>query len=401
MGRRADHQFTLPDGRLVGYDLTRPGRVRRVRFLDPDGKRVELSTGCRTEADAHVEAAKIVLKTYFPKPDSLPGRATWDTALAELAATPGLRPDSVRGYAVAVRAFRATVPGTRGPAEVTPELAHRFKRLYLTGRTKRGKASDARTYARSPATCRTYLRSLRSLWNTHFRELGYVRDNPWAGVPYPEVERKAVKAPAEDRVAEFFAWLGARYPGWPLVRLFCEVKALAGCRTLDLCLVRSEQVAGGRLTFTAAQTKHRKERAVALPPDLFAALRALAGPTYLWERYTADARVHRPGPRNKPEFAPKTLYWAVTNIFREFNRARPGTRLKPHDLRKRAITLTAMASQNVDATAQAIGIDPQTARRYYLDAQAAFNADDLMRRMAGLLRPPTASGPATGQGDRT
>jgi hypothetical protein len=39
------------------------------------------------------------------------------------------------------------------------------------------------------------------------------------------------------------------------------------------------------------------------------------------------------------------------------------------------------------ATAQAIGINPQTARRYYLDAQAVFDSDALLKKMAGVLNP--------------
>lgn len=75
----------------------------------------------------------------------------------------------------------------------------------------------------------------------------------------------------------------------------------------------------------------------------------------------------------------------MSNIFREYNRAHPGKKVKPHDLRKRAITLTTLASGSVDATAQAIGIDPQTARRYYLDAQAAFDSEALLKKMADVL----------------
>jgi hypothetical protein len=53
---------------------------------------------------------------------------------------------------------------------------------------------------------------------------------------------------------------------------------------------------------------------------------------------------------------------------------------------ERAITLTALATQSVDQTAEAIGIDAQTARRYYLDAKQAFDGTDLLKRMTSVLK---------------
>lgn len=61
--------------------------------------------------------------------------------------------------------------------------------------------------------------------------------------------------------------------------------------------------------------------------------------------------------------------------------------MTPHSFRRRAITLIATATQSIDATAQAIGVSPATARRYYLDAQRAFNTDEIMKKVAGTLLP--------------
>jgi hypothetical protein len=97
-----------------------------------------------------------------------------------------------------------------------------------------------------------------------------------------------------------------------------------------------------------------------------------------------------PGPsrtRNRDTFDPQTLYWAVSNIFREYNTAHPGARVKPHNLRKRASTLTTVAAKSVDETARAVGIDPQTVRRYYLDAERAFDSDAPLTKMAHVLDP--------------
>ncbi len=56
-------------------------------------------------------------------------------------------------------------------------------------------------------------------------------------------------------------------------------------------------------------------------------------------------------------------------------------------IRKRAITLTTLATQSVDLTAEAIGIDPQTARRYYNDASKSFRGEELLKQMSNILRP--------------
>ena len=119
---------------------------------------------------------------------------------------------------------------------------------------------------------------------------------------------------------------------------------------------------------------------------MYATLESIKGKTYLWEKWPAEANTFRTGNRHHDEFSVKTLRWAISAIFAEYNRQNPTMRVKPHDLRRRAITLTAMTTQSVDATAQAIGIDPQTARRYYLDAQAAFDGQEIMKRMADVLK---------------
>src|SRR5262249_6846074 len=156
------------------------------------GKYLEFSTGVEVPRhwtpekdpppDAFTAAAKLVVKHYLPASDSHPIRTTWDQAMAHLEDTPDLRPDSIRGYRTAGRAVRAVLD-TRGPADVTPALAHTWKRQFLAGRYTWGKASDAKSYARSPTSCTTYLRSLRSLWSKHWKPAGFVKSNPWLDVP--------------------------------------------------------------------------------------------------------------------------------------------------------------------------------------------------------------------------
>ena len=75
----------------------------------------------------------------------------------------------------------------------------------------------------------------------------------------------------------------------------------------------------------------------------------------------------------------------MNNIFREYCEKHPDkANLTPHSMRRRAITITVTATQSVDATESAIGLNPATARRYYLDNQRAFNTDEYLPQAVGL-----------------
>jgi integrase len=391
MGQQNQHTHRLADGTVVGYSLTkRPGGYR-VRFIGPEGKRVERATGCRTKGEARDVSPGIIDQEFKPAATTVPAKADWDAALADLDKTPDLRPDSIRAYRTAVKAFRTLFPDVAGPADVTAAVAHQFKLRYQSEPYARGKASDAKTYKRSATSCKTYLRSLRSLWKKHFKPLGHVKSNPWLEVEYPNSPRgKRVRVPAEETVTAFFAWLEEKHPGWELPRLFVQVKMLAGCRTLDLCKVKSADLGVETLTLTAEATKTREARTVPLPAEVMKALRRVAGDKWLWGNSLAESKQYRACARTQQmaEYKPTTWSWTIQNLFREFNEGRDAkARLRPHDLRARAITVVATATQSVDATAQAMGVDPQTAR-HYLDASKAFDRSEILKKAANLLLPP-------------
>ena len=220
--------------------------------------------------------------------------------------------------------------------------------------------------------------------------MGFTNTNPWAEVPRPLVPKTLPSAPTETDVKLFFDWVDAK--GWEMMSAFLRVKALAGCRTANLCQVKSGQFdsASSVLTIDHTQDKTHRTRVVPLPADLAGTLDRIKGPEYLWESYTQSAKVHRPGRRNKTEFDPKTLYWAVLDLFEKYQKAHPNRPpIRSHDLRRRAITLTVAATQSVDAAAEALGIHPTTARRHYLDSKAAFDSQrQLLKRMATILLVP-------------
>jgi len=409
MARRARFTFTLQDGRTVGANFKVRGAFLAVQFPHPTeaGRYVELSTGVPVPKafdpkkgpppDWHTETAKLILKHYTPTLASDLKKAPWNSALAELEKTPGIRPATLADYKSVVSVLRETIPDTRGPGEITAEVAKRFKRVYSSTPFTRGKGAQAKAYTRSNNTVRAVLRKLSSLWSKHLAELGYVSSNPWESVTPPPQTKKAPAVPTDDLVEEFLGYLARRYPRWKSLRLWVELKALTASRTADLCQLRAGQLRDGRIFFAAHQTKGRADRSIPLPADLYRELEAIKGPTWLWEQYVADVAEFRPAKSGNPKaFDPANLYWTVNNIFKEFNRSRPGKpRLRPHDLRRRAITAMTVATQSVDATAQAIGVDPQTARRYYLDADRAFKSDELFTKLAGVLRPVAKAAPDT------
>ncbi len=164
-------------------------------------------------------------------------------------------------------------------------------------------------------------------------------------VKRPKLSKRQPSIPTDDAISTLFGWPNERFPGWELARLFLEVKAMSECRLNDLCQVRSGQLNGATLTITADQDKTPRERAIPLPADIADRLHAIKGLVYLWERYVEDARVYRKGRRNEREFRPSLMYNGMKWVFKEYQKAHPEARIKSQDLRKRAITLTALATQ--------------------------------------------------------
>ena len=371
MGRSAENSTTLPNGRVVGYGLVDKGGLWRVRF-SCEGKRVEVSTGTAVKGEARTRAVAIIRDRFDPSA-SAARSASWDEIVTFMEAHPHLRPASRRLYLKSIKSLRLIFPDHEGPAALTPKEAAKFLREFSRGR--------------SANTVRNAYRHLSSLFAKHLRGAGYVESNPWDAVDPPPEVRHEPRAPTDEEFAELMTYLEATYPGWTLIRLFVQLKAYTGCRTGDVCALRSDQLRDGRIFFDPDQTKTRAGRSVPLPPEMLAGLESIKGETYLWERFASDAVKYRPNnSKGAIEFSPSYLYWAVAGIFKAFNKSRPGKpRLRPHDLRRRALTQAAILF-GTDAAARAIGVDPQTARRYYIDAQRASKTDEVFGGLADWWR---------------
>jgi integrase len=389
-GRRfAEDPFELPNGKKVGFSFKERGNIYRVVFRHPtEDKYVEISTGCTTKADANSEAARLILNSYGYNKGKDPRKVTWAEALAELQKLPTIRFNTFEGFRTAINNFRQTITSSKGPGDVTIADAEKFKLQFAATPWKRSKATDAKLRVRSKTTVHTNLRMLKILWNQQFKALGFVgRVNPWEGIKLPKLPKTAVHIPSEQEVEDFFIWIEKRYPGWELIRLFFEVKALSGCRLMDLCSAKSAKldVKAKTLTIPPEDDKTDQERVIPLPEDIAATLDRIKGPTFLWEQYVKDARQYRWGTKNRDQFTPQLLSTVVKNISVEY-RKQTGNRIRSHDFRRRAITLFAKATGSADAVKQTFNLDAQTARRYYLAAES-LDARDMLAKMADVLRP--------------
>lgn len=394
MARRFDHIADIGQDTRVPYSaVPRKDRGKwALTFPDADGNRVRLTTthdvrGKHPPDEFHTDAVRLIREHYRP-PSLFPTLTskTWDELLDEVEKTsPHTRPETLRSFRQGVRAFREVMPEVTSPLDVSEERIRRFMKLWLAAprQGSRGKGK------RSPTTLSYYLRAL-SAFHNHLIALGYANRNPWHGHKAPKAEHTRKPVPTEDDTNHFFAWVHARYPHWHALHALLELKAISASRTADVCQLKTVQLKGGRLTFTADIVKTKEGRSLPLPEDLFATLTQVAGTVYLWEgAFWQGIKDYRKQSNGLPaQFAWKTAYTVVCNIFKEYSEAHPDRpRFTAHGLRRRAITLTVQATGSVDAAATAIGVHPQTARTHYLDAQRAFDTDETMKRVAEALRP--------------
>src|SRR5262249_28220689 len=148
---------------------------------------------------------------------------TWDEAVAALAGrmrANNNRERTVEDYLDTLVVLRAVYPDSRGPGDITPELARALKvdyqaRGYVRRKARepwvwngRGRKPKPRpepaAHARAARTVDSRLRKLRVIWRRWFiQELGYVAANPWEGVTSPKLDRLAPRALTAEEVRAF------------------------------------------------------------------------------------------------------------------------------------------------------------------------------------------------------
>jgi len=153
--------------------------------------------------------------------------------------------------------------------------------------------------------------------------------------------------------------------------------------------LKSAQLRGGRLVFPADLTKGRKERAVPVPADFYAALDAFKGKTWLWEGYVpglkaAIAAKGWPTHQLKDDFSPQRLYYWVETLFADYRKAYPDRPvLTTHMFRKRAFTLAWNAGIDPRRAAIAYGCNVDTLMRHYVGMDEQQVTDEVFGQMNG------------------
>ena len=381
---RAYPHSHLSNGELVGFSVKKRSSAPTyfAYFRDRSGKRLERDTGQTGQIKALEYAKAIIDKEYAlfsPQQDEI----NWDDVLVRLKArlaTGGIRGTTIGYYAKVIRSLRSVYPESKGPADVTARMAAAFRDKMMT-------VCDDRK-ARSAHYVAGLINGLSALWRKWLIEdLKLAMTNPWEKVEPPKTDKLPVKTISDEQIEHFFAWLDTRYAGWQLPVIFLRTKAHTGCRLMDLCSLRSEQLRDGRLIFPPDLTKGRKERRVPLPKDLFDALSAIKGKTHLWERHPGELKEKLmangwPSHQLKAEFSPQRLYsWFETlfSDYRKDNEDRPP--ITSHMFRKTAFTKAWAAGIDPRKASIAIGCNVDTMMKHYVQMDEQEVTEEVFERL--------------------
>jgi integrase len=380
-------QSHLCHGQLVGFSVKLFGNnpTYCVFFRTKDGRRVRRDTN-QTRMGQAVEAARTIIEEEYAPAGAQPDRVTWDDAVVRLKArfaASGNRTSTLGYYLKLIRLVRAKYCATDGPADISPGMAARWRDTMMSTPGRRKKLPSARYVA-------GLVGGLSALWQKWFMDdLKILAGNPWQDVEPPKADKLPVKYATDDQIEQFYAWVEGRFAGWPFPKLFLSAKAYTGCRLMDLCGLKSPQLRGVRLVFPAHLTKGRKERAVPLPADLFTALDAFKGETWLWENYLPGLKAALkakgfPTHQLNPEFSPQRLYYWVETLFADYRTAH-GDRptLTTHMFRKRAFTMAWKAGIDMRQASIAYGCNLDTLMRHYVALDEQQVTDDVFARMHG------------------
>lgn len=381
---RAYGHSHLVNGKLVGFSVKIFAHIPTylVCFRSVDGRRFQRDTN-QTRMGPAIEAARLLIEEEYKPAVIDPEKATWDQAIERLTArmqTSGNRSSTLGYYLKLIRSVRSAYGATTGPEDINPGMAAAWRDRIMSTIGRRKKLPSAHYVA-------GMLSGLSALWQKWFMDdLKILAGNPWQDVAPPKADKLPVKYATDDAIEHFYGWIVERFGDWPFPKLFLSTKAYTGCRLMDLCSLKSEQLGTGRIVFPADLTKGRKERRVPLPDDLCAALEAFKGETWLWENYlpglkAALAEKGWPVQQLKGEFAPQRLYYWVETLFANYKKAHPKRDLTTHQFRKRAFTLAWESGIDMRQASIAYGCNVDTLMRHYvaLDEQAV--TDDVFARM--------------------
>jgi integrase len=388
---RAYPHSHLTNGSLVGFSVKQrdDGSTYFVYFRGLDGRRLERDTA-QTGVIRAVDAAKAIIEREYAPPPCNIDNISWDETIGRLTArlkTSGNRPGTHGYYIKLIRMVQAAYSSTAGPAEITPAMAAAWRDKLMSTPGKWKKPLSAHYVA-------GLIEGMVSLWQKWFvDDLKIVSANPWADIAVPKRDKLTIKIVSDEQISHFLGWTDERFSGWKLPRVFFAVKTLTGCRLMDLCSLCSTQLQGGRLVFSADEQKGRKERRVPIPPDLYAALEATKGVTYLWESHPEGLKAALkkkgwPTHQINGDFAPKRLYFWVESLFADYHSDNPDRpRITSHMFRKRAFTAAWAAKIDARRAALAIGCNVDTMMKHYVQCDEQAVTDEVFAELTPRLAP--------------
>jgi hypothetical protein len=372
----------LADGRRIRFSLKRRPRdpYYLASFRGPDGLRKERSTKEPNKRRATDAAVSIIKTEFAPKLPEKPN-PSWDEAIAMMKAYmegDNLRPGTIQQYELVVGHLRRLYPDTYGPGDITPGTAQKFKVLRLVEKVL-------------PVTVAGNVDNLSIVFGHWFCDVCKVLEsNPFAGVEPPKYEKKPPRVISPEEETAFLTWLARKVGKWRLPFLFLEVKSLTGCRIGELAKAPSENLREGRLYFEAVTTKGRKQRAVKLPEALYDELKKLAGPAFVFEKFSQQLRsFYQKKGKNRyvpmvKDFGPGRLVnWLEDRVVGYLKANPKAKKFKLHNFRGTAMSKARMAGVSYDDAAIAFGCNSQTMRQHYMALDEVEISDRVMDKIQG------------------
>lgn len=396
----------LDDGRRVVFSLKKRARdsCYQVSFRGPDGRRKERSTKEETNQKRAFDAAVALIRDDY-SPKRFKPTITWDEALERLEVkmrAGNRRPTTIDDYKINVENLRRAFPRTKGPAEITPEMAEDYKEIRL----KKGRAID---------TIRGNLVTLRSIYGKWWiKTCKVLLANPFADIDKPKSDRRPPRIVSAEEHQAFLDWLSKECDDWRLPIVFLEVKWLVGCRISELAAAPTVGLEGGRIRFEADTTKGRKQRKAKLPQLLFEELTALAGTSFVFERFSEQLRrfhFKRGNPHHARCVGPyrpdRLKVWLERQAADYFKKHPQVQRFKLHNFRGTAMSRARSKGVSYDDASVAFGCHPETMRKHYVSLDEEAISDKVMDRIqdssdsksgekSGEISPPPSSQPQSG-----
>ena len=124
-----------------------------------------------------------------------------------------------------------------------------------------------------------------------------------------------------------------------------------------------------------------------MPDDLFAAVDAFKGKSWLWENYLPGLRAALtakgfPTHQMNEEFAPHRLYFWIETLFSDYRKANTNQPiLTSHMFRKRAFTKAWQAGIDVRQASIAYGCNVDTMMNHYIALDEQQITDEVFARM--------------------